>query len=66
MVEPIKVVIMKRDGLSSEEADEMIAEARAELMMLIDDNGTYMEACDVVEQNFGLEPDYLEELLPLY
>jgi hypothetical protein len=52
----IKKVIMKRDGLSAEEADAMIAEAR-ELVA----DGEDPEV--ILYTDFGLEPDYVFDLL---
>ena len=65
MVEPIKIVIMRRDDMSEEDAEALIKEAKADLWQLIDDGGSLIEAENIVESYFGLEPDYLEELLPL-
>lgn len=56
----LKDVLMKRDGLSSEEADAQIKEAREELLQRIKDGDCPMDIC---EEFFGLEPDYLDELL---
>jgi hypothetical protein len=52
---------MERDKITSEEADELIAEARKEFFALIDANDP--EAHDICETFFGLEPDYLVDLL---
>lgn len=57
MEESLLQVLMRRDGLSKEEALELIAEARAEVLE---------DGCDpeeVLACNFGLEPDYLWDLL---
>jgi hypothetical protein len=50
-------VLMGRDGLTKEEAQELIAAARAEVLE---------DGCDpeeVLYCNFGLEPDYVLGLL---
>jgi len=52
----IKKVIMRRDQLTEAEADELIAEAR-ELVA----NGENPER--VLRIEFGLEPDYVFDLL---
>jgi hypothetical protein len=57
----IKKILMKRDGMSSAEADDLIKEA-------IEDLNSRLEACDpsaedICNEYFGLEPDYLMELL---
>lgn len=61
-MESIKKVIMKRDGISSSSADDLINEARMALDAYLTDND--QEAAEnVCEEYFGLEPDYLIELL---
>jgi len=57
----IKGVLMSRDGLTAEEADIDIAECKADLHERIErgDNSSY----DICEEYFGLEPDYLMELI---
>lgn len=52
----IKEVLMRRDGISSEEANELIRYARARI-----DKGDDPE--EVLEEEFGLEPDYIFDLL---
>ena len=52
----IKSVLMRRDGLTPEEADEMIEEARAMVA-----EGENPER--VLRVEFGLEPDYVFDLL---
>jgi len=49
-------VLMKRDGLTEEEADELILAAKA----LVADGEDPEE---VLESEFGLEPDYLFDLI---
>jgi hypothetical protein len=59
--ERIKTIIMRRDGMTSQEADELIAEAREDFNERIE-NGDF-SAEDICEEYFGLEPDYLDEFL---
>jgi hypothetical protein len=56
----LKQVLMSRDGLTSAEADEQILNARRELMRRIEDGEMPFDFC---EEEWGLEPDYLEDLL---
>lgn len=56
MSESLKQVIMRRDDMSSEEADELIREAREAI-----DDGEDPE--EVLAEFFGLEPDYIFDLL---
>jgi hypothetical protein len=55
-METIKQVLMRRDGLSAGEADEMIDYAKERIA-----DGQDPEA--VCAEEFGLEPDYVLELL---
>ena len=52
----LKQAIMIRDGLTSEEADEMIKNAREMI-----EEGEDPE--EILLNDFGLEPDYLFDLL---
>jgi len=62
VVDSIKSVLMKRDGISAEEADDMIQCAKEELAEHIE-NGDITSADEICADHFGLEPDYLEELM---
>jgi len=53
----LKTIIMKRDGLSEEEAEIQIQTARSAI---------WLEGLDpeqVLEEEFGLEPDYIFDLI---
>ena len=56
----LKEVLIKRDGLTEEQACRSIDEARNELLDRLA-NGEY--AFDICEEYFNLEPDYLEDLI---
>jgi len=58
----IRKVLMERDGLSPTEADEQIAEAKEALLQYLDD-GDFFSAENICEEYFGLEPDYLFDLM---
>jgi len=58
----IKETIMKRDDLTSDEADYAIAIAKEEIEELLAE-GDLVGAESICEDHFGLEPDYLMELL---
>lgn len=59
----LKKVLMGRDGISSEEADRQIAEAKEALQEYLED-GDIESAHDICQEFFGLEPDYLMDLMP--
>lgn len=54
--ETLKQVLMRRDDLSSTEADELIAEARERCL-----EGEDPE--EILHDDFGLEPDYVWDLI---
>jgi hypothetical protein len=59
--ETIKQVLMRRDRLTSIEADLLIEEAKAALQEYLLNND--LEAAeDICAEYFGLEPDYIYEL----
>ena len=54
----LKATIMRRDGLTSDEADEMIEEAKEMIAEGYDPE-------EVLAEEFGLEPDYIFDLIDL-
>jgi hypothetical protein len=58
----IKKILMDRDGMTSEEADELIAEVREEINCAAS-NGDYGLVEDIMYGDLGLEMDYIFELL---
>jgi len=58
----IKRILMERDNMSAESADELIAEATEEMNLRLED-GDMEGAEGICADYFGLEPDYLTELL---
>jgi len=58
----LKRTLMRRDSLTSDEADDLIKEAQDYLQeLLAEDN--QLDALDICETMFGLEPDFLMDLL---
>ena len=58
----IKEILMRRDGLTEAEANDEIAEAKDQLDEYLRD-GDLASAENICQQYFGLEPDYVMELL---
>ena len=56
-METIKQILMRRDELSAAEAQELIDEAKTRVY-----EGEDPE--EILYEDFGLEPDYVMELLP--
>ena len=52
----LKKVLMERDGMTPKEADEVIADAKQRVFEVED-------PWDVLAEEFGLEPDYIFDLL---
>ena len=61
-MQSIKQVLMERDDMSETDAEELISEAKDHLEeYMINDEMDY--AYDICSDYFGLEPDYLDELM---
>jgi len=60
-MQTIKQVLIQRDGISAEEADAQIAEAKAALQEALEE-GDMESAYEICMDYFGLEPDYLMDL----
>jgi hypothetical protein len=59
----IKKILMKRDGISEQEAEELIAETADSIEAVVMEGGSLCEAEDIVMDDLGLEPDYMEDFL---
>lgn len=57
----IKKILMERDGMSEAEASDLIKEATEDLNARLLEGDSSAE--DICSEYFGLEPDYLMELL---
>ena len=55
-------ILMDRDGLSRAEAEELFSDAQDELNNRLADGEDCFYIC---EEYFGLEPDYLMDLIPV-
>lgn len=53
----LKRILIERDGLSGQEANELIANAK--LRVLEGEN-----AEEILEYDFGVEPDYVFDIMP--
>lgn len=59
-MESIKEVLMRRDGISAKEADDLIKEARKDMNERLE-AGEYPD--NICEEWFGLELDYIIDLI---
>ena len=55
-------ILMKRDGLSKEDAYDLVNEVRAKMQDAIA-CGDYDLAEEIIESDLGLEPDYIFDIL---
>lgn len=61
-MESIKQILIRRDNMTSNEADDLITEATDAMNEYLDNND--LEAAyNICSEYFGLEPDYLDELI---
>ena len=56
-------ILMRRDGISREEAIARCKECRRRLHEEAVPTGDYEEAIDIIAEELGLEPDYMMYLL---
>ena len=61
-MENIKTILMHRNGVSAKEAENLIDNARNQLHEYLAEGNTEA-AGDICEEFFGLEPDYIMELI---
>ena len=61
-MESIKEILMRRDNMSAEAANELIRQAKESLDYYLS-TGDMESAYDICSDYFGLEPDYLIELI---
>lgn len=63
----IQIILIARDGISIESADELIAETQSEIDSIIERGGggedMYEEMSETIADNLGLEPDYVEAFM---
>jgi len=57
----IKNVLMQRDDISEQEVEELISEAKKQLVEYLNDDDM-ISAMNICEEFFGLEQDYIVEL----
>ena len=58
MKEIVKI-LMRRDGISEEEAWDYVRECQEEINYVIEHDGGITEVEDVIADILGLEPDYM-------
>ena len=61
-METLKEILMRRDNITAQDAEELIQNAREDLHDRLAAN-EYVDDSDFMAEWFGLEPDYIMELL---
>ena len=61
MVDSIKDVLMKRDGLNEDEANAKVEDLQERFNELVEDGD--LEGAYYIASEVGLEPDYMEEFI---
>lgn len=62
-LEQLAALISRRDGISMNEARNLIDETQEEINYVINNTLSYDEVVDVIKFNLNLEPDYLDLFL---
>jgi hypothetical protein len=63
MVESIVTVLMRRDGMPKAEAEAMVENFKYRILEALDDGQDYDEIYEEFKDEFGLEPDYMDEVI---
>ena len=65
MLKGIVEILMERDNMSKEDAEDLLNEARAEAQEVLENDGGIYEIENILKDYFGLEPDYIFEIIDL-
>ena len=53
-------ILMERDGMTEQEATDLVKETKEELM-----NSRCYDGADIIMENLSLEPDYIMDILDI-
>lgn len=59
MGEEIIEILMRRDHMNRNEAEELMDECQQAIDEAVANDAGYYEVCDIIADYLGLEPDYL-------
>jgi len=62
-IRTIKQILIDRDGMTEREAEDLINQAKDDLWNRLNTPADYDNAFDICADWFGLEPDYIMELM---
>lgn len=57
---PVVKILMKRDGMTEQEAIDLVRGTKEELM-----DSPYSDGVDIIMNNLGLAPDYIMDILEI-
>lgn len=57
---PVVKILMERDGMTDQEAINLVRETKEELM-----NSRCSDGADIIMENLSLEPDYIMDILEI-
>lgn len=63
MSKQVKEILIKRDNISPEEAQEQIDLFKEDLENYVEGGASLEDLYDLMMSHFGLEPDYLDDFL---
>ena len=58
-------ILIERDKMSQQEAEDLLMEAKQEAENILDEDGGLEDIENVLNDYFGLEPDYIFDLIDL-
>ena len=58
-------ILMERDDMSQEEAEDLLNDAKEEAKIVLEEGGSLGEIEDILKDYFSLEPDYIFDLIDL-
>lgn len=58
-------ILMKRDGISAKEAEQLVQDTRDEMYAAIEEGQMLSEIDDIIATNLELEPDYIFDILSM-
>lgn len=61
----VVTILMKRDGITKKEAEQLVKDTRDEMYAAIEDGLDLTDVDDIIATNLGLEPDYLFDVLSM-
>ena len=61
-MESLKEVLIRRDGMTENDAIALINDARADLFNRLD-SGEFVDDANFCNEWFGLEPDYIMDIM---